>query len=242
MRRAASIVVALVASAAAFHCGTASAQGRGPSAQERRAQIRAGEFREQDRAADPTMRAARRVELETWLGRLAGRYDLAGEARILEHVGPDCLEGNVCYSRGKVAGLASCTAFETGAGIHCTINGSWPRFFRRIAIPEAPDEITWRGPYMDIAKLLFGIDPDRLGIRLLLVDGQSKAIEALGYLKDDAVAFRVQCAPDPEASNCPVLRIREFPDRGRIEMEYLDYERRSGASTSPWLSFRFVLR
>jgi hypothetical protein len=232
-------VTPLLICATLVWAGAAHAQAHGPDARQLRDKGRQIAERE---ATEPEMRAARLVEMNAWLGRLAGRYSLAGEARTLEYVSHDCIEGGICYARRPAAGKVDCAAIAGGPGLHCAVNGQWPRFFRALTIPGTPDEITWRGPFLDIAMMLFGVDPDRLAIRLLLVDGQSKATEALGFVKDGAVAFRVLCAPDPDASNCPVLRIREFPGRRQIEMEYADHAGGAGSSVPPWLAFRFVLR
>lgn len=218
--------------------GAAQAQGRGSDARQLRK--KAQQLAEQ-KAADPDLRAARLEEMASWLGRLPARYTFAGEARAVNYLSRDCIEGGFCYLRRQASGTAECTAIAAGPGVHCAISAVWPRFFRPELFLNAPEEIIWRGPYLDIAMMLFGIDPDVPAIRLLLVDGQSRAIEALGVVQDKSVAFRLQCAPDPDAANCPVLRIRQFADDGKAEMEYLGYWS-SGSSVPPRYAFHFSMR
>ena len=237
VRHIVSIWIMLVACAAVFADGVANAQGRGPAAQELR------EFAQgkgQKRALDPAVRGAKLAELDVWLRRLIGRFSIEGIVKVLEATGAGCL-GGICNVVEGAKGTGDCIGISTGPGVHCVINVPWPRFFSTRTVGRNA-ELKWRGPYLEPAMILFGIDPKDLEIRLLLVDGQSRAVEALGSLRGDSVTFRYLCSSGRVATTCPIFHLRASPGAMYIEMEYENYEGSSGNSVAPLAEFRFVLQ
>lgn len=64
---------------------------------------------------------------------------------------------------------------------------------------------------------MFGIDPDTLAVRYLLVDGKSIAEEASGSLQGDTVTFTAECVN--ELVTCrQKLSILAPEDGGKIRM------------------------
>lgn len=219
MRCLATLLLACTALATA---GAAHAQGRGAPASKLR-----------DRAAAevaPEARAARLAELEAWLARLEGRFSFEGTAKLFSgttdprattmdpRAPEDSCEVGICYVHRDAKGIGSCRPVGNGPGLHCAINVPWPRFiWPSVALGAGfSGEMKWRGPYLDGAVALYGIDPDNLGINFLLVDGQSIAHTELGVLKGDTVTFETKCG----AFCRRIFRVIAKPDGGRIEMQY----------------------
>lgn len=127
-----------------------------------------------------------------------------------------------------------------GPGVHCLISVPWlqPVVFQ----PPPPfhhaktTTITWPGRILEPATILFGIDPDALAVRYLLVDGKSIAEEASGSLQGDTVTFTTECVN--ESVSCrQKLSILAPEDGGKIRMTLdisfraqLGYERKAGFS------------
>lgn len=89
--------------------------------------------------------------------------------------------------------------------------------------------------------LMFGIDPDRVGIRHLLVDGQSLANEATGFLRDDTATFRTGCpnlGGDDSPAGCEeVFWIRIHPDSGNMS---IGMEMRNSLKKIQSYNFEFI--
>jgi hypothetical protein len=236
MHRLAAMLLACTALATA---GAAHAQGRGAPASKLR-----------DRAAvggTPEARAARLAELEAWLARLEGRFSFEGTTKLfwgttdprattLDPRAPeDRCEGGICYVNRDAKGVGSCRPVGNGPGLHCAINVPWPRFYwPSVALGAGlSGEMKWRGPYLDGAVALYGIDPDTLGINFLLVDGQSMAYTEPGVLRNDTVTFEASCGGSCRRN----FRVIARPDGGLIEMEY-----ELKLKGLVWAAYRFTLR
>jgi hypothetical protein len=100
-------------------------------------------------------------------------------------------------------------------------------------------EYKWRDRFMDPAVYLIGIDPDELGIRYLVVDGQSIGMEAKGILRGDMAVFRMNCPYVPAGSQCDRrFSIRAPADGSPVEWR-LDV--RAGSGNGRWMSYLFLL-
>jgi hypothetical protein len=89
---------------------------------------------------------------------------------------------------------------------------------------------------LDPANILYGFEPDRIGIRYMLVDNKGIAEGALGYLLDEeTLVSRTKCVNMP--GNCErVARIIASPDLKQVEMR-IDLE----VELKRTVSFSFVM-
>jgi hypothetical protein len=75
--------------------------------------------------------------------------------------------------------------------------------------------------------MLFGFEPDRIGIRYMLVDSNGIADGAMGYVVGNTLISRSPCANVP--GNCHrVARITADPDLKAVRMEIvleIDYQK-----------------
>jgi hypothetical protein len=219
------ICVALLAA------GAAHAQGRGPDVQELRVEAQARAAIDAQRALDPAARAAKQAELEAFLRQLVGRFRYDGELKLnwgttYSEIPEQGCSGGYCKLTKAAQGLADCVGIGDGPGVQCVTHIPWPRFQWPSLVTEidgVSGDMKWWGPYLDGAMTLYGIDPDKLGIRFLLVDGQSIAFTELGVLKDRTLTFETVCVPPSGkrlAGDClKKFQIRTLAD-GRIEMTY----------------------
>lgn len=250
---------AIVLLVALLSAGDASAQDRGPSAQERRALALASEATKRERAADPAARAARMAELDAWLRRLVGRFRMDGDVkRYAGHHAGNKRDG--CIPRAgyitddscgyhffrSAHGSGDCVGVGNGPGIHCVFNVPWPRFIHESPIPRRPPEEKWLGSgTLDPAVLMFGLDPDSLGIRYMLVGSQSIAIEATGVLEGDTLTFKTRCPNEGgqyNESNCSSkFWIVASPDGQTITIN-LEWRNERIAALTRLQSYQFLLK
>lgn len=205
------------------------AQARGPSRLAPRQVERSAPRPAEEAAA----RKSKLAEMEAWLGRMVGEYRLEGT--VSAHVGSTshginlgqarCGTGQ-CFLESRPQGVGVCSSIGSGPGVLCRIDMPWPRFFWEQVMTMGPGsgELPFSGPNLQGAMTLYGIDPDNLGIRFLMVDGKSTAIEALGFLEGDRAVFRTGCmnlpsGVAPAGFRCEwVFQIRIREDGKTIEM------------------------
>lgn len=223
--------IASLAGAVLFFSAVVNAQPRGPSP------LAPGHSDKVEAADSDAARAAKLADLEAWLGRLRGRFHFEGVARALLALGEGCETG--CWAIKEAHGIGECFGIGDGPGVHCIINVPWPRFFRQRVSSSSGPEIPWASHNLGPATVLYGIDPDNLGIRFLLADGRSRATEAAGLLQGDTVKFLVPVVGDPTVVNRDLIFwVRVPPDSSKpIEMWY---EARFRGTT--FFAYRFVLR
>jgi hypothetical protein len=221
MKRIGRNLIALFACLTTLPHLTVNAQGRGPSAKELRGRAPAEDV-------SPATRAAKLAELEVWLERLVGPFRYDGKIKVFyaatskDSSDPGC-EVGVCFVYGDAQGDGSCAGIGEGSGVTCSIAVPWPPLLVPFMFIKSgsPGELKWPGPFLDQAKVLYGVDPDSLGIRMLLVDGQSIAVEALGFLKGDTATFSTECMGNLAGPRCKRnFRIRAWPDEKRIELQF----------------------
>ncbi len=182
----------------------ARAQVRGPSVKEVRERV----------DADPAIaRAAKLAELDAWLRRLVGRYAVSGSVGMPYRYSPVCRRNTRCQEpalppNSGFKGLADCTRIGDGPGVHCLVNITGIKGRQYRIYPKA---------------MLYGIDPDALGIRYLQVNGESIAEGDIGTLAGDSVSFRFTCPivrmPMYNTLYCHrEVRIQAAPDGKRVEI------------------------
>jgi len=223
--------LALTACGLMFTCAAANAQARGPSAVKATVEL--------DEAEVAAARAAQLEQLDTWLRRLAGRFVFSGE--ITNDAESTCDRGRRDFERQHfngslgcgggskpaptvtIEGNGDCVGVSSGAGVHCVIQLDW--------IPPDPPYTPYiRASWFNPGIVLYGIDPNALGIRYLQVSDRSIAETALGVLEDDTVTFKLQGRYSRRT-----VRIIAPPDADTMEMRVIE---NFGDSTA---FYRFVL-
>ncbi len=194
--------------------GELYAQARGPS----RFELGQSE-KVVDAAKVDAARAKKLAELSAWLKRLVGRFHYEGYmvlftgagCRGCGDIGGYLRIGDLYYLSRAVTGVGDCKAFGTGPGVHCAISVPWPAP-AAIVLPVggrgSVNVRPWPGPSLDPAMILYGIDPDSLAIRMLVVDGHSIALSMLGVLQGDTATFKMDQR---------VFWIRALPGGKRVE-------------------------
>ena len=208
---------ATLAVVALFACGSmgvsvdAQAQARGPAAQELRERARA-----QDTAET---RAEKMAELQTWLGRMVGRFRVVipPVVPIISLCGfqpagrSPCTAGDEVltrFVRPQREGLADCRKIGSGPGVSCVLHF---------------DDRGFQFPAGGPRVILLGLDPDNPGIRLMDVgSADSAARTGRSYLRGDAVSFTLECMPGPGLNCRHYERFRITPDGKRIVMDIRD--------------------
>ena len=78
--------------------------------------------------------------------------------------------------------------FGVAPGVQCELNVKWPQ------IPGPNGEAVMSGIFgMEPMMILYGLEPDELGIRYLQVNNRGLAEGATGYMIDDTVTFKTPC-------------------------------------------------
>lgn len=134
---------------------------------------------------------------DVWLRRLVGRFELGGmiQTGICQKDGAD----NCATIKGKM----DCVAIGRGPGVQCIVNATW----RLYSGTQDLDS------FLDPAMSLFGMDPGRNTINLLLVNDQSLASGGSGVIKGHTTLFRM-CRGEFE-DGCPIgIIIEAKPDAG----------------------------
>lgn len=238
MTRRATIVPGLLAAAFALHPGDASTQARGPSHSQTRDQgmhiagrterrelmlEEAMELAEAERIAllDPAERARRLAVLEDILRRLPGRFRIEGQIERPGQLG-------VQY-KGKVTGLADCSAVGDSVGLNCIINASWPVIDP--ILPGPIDRISAEPPSQQLnamrpAVLVVGLNMDPPGLRGMIVTADTLASTWVGTLGQDGVnlARSSRCWAD-------VRCYRTFEVRSPPEDDVMSFVFKAGAYT-----------
>lgn len=190
-------VLTLTACGLMFSCTTVNAQARAPSA------VKTPVVREEAEGA--AARVAQLEQLDTWLRRLAGRFDFSGEISgesestcdqagrefNRQHSGDSslgCRGGSIPPPPVKISGNADCVGISSGAGVHCVIQLDWQVPVPRYGYGYSP---AYRASWFNPGIILYGIDPNALGIRFLQVSQRSIAESALGVLEDNTVTFKL---------------------------------------------------
>jgi hypothetical protein len=161
------------------------------------------------------MRAAEVEKLHAWLRGLTGTFQVAvfpsqiGPSTICVRdrsgYGP-CIREipvNPLLNIPHISGSAICSAIGEGSGVNCVfdLENSAGQF------PPIPHVI------------LYGVDPDKPGIRIQQFDADGVTTTALGNVEGDSAIFRNECANSEGVLSCEqILRIRVPSDAKGIDM------------------------
>lgn len=158
----------------------------------------------------PTRKVA---DLIPWLRRLLGQYvyegyvDLGGKGEEED--------------RHPVKGSGYCIGFGLAPGVQCEIHVSWPE----VRGPDG-EEVMGGVSTFTPAMILYGLEPDEIGIRYLQVDSKGLAEGGTGLVTGDTAAFRTPCADIPMGCQ-RVVRITARSESQFVDMQIdteLDYQ------------------
>jgi hypothetical protein len=158
----------------------------------------------------------------TWMRRLLGQFAYSGYV--------DLHGKGITEDMRRVQGIGDCVGFGIAPGVQCEIKVTWPE-------SKGPDgeEIFGGISNLSPAMMLFGFEPDDLGIRYMLVDSQGVAEGGLGLLTGDTFMAKEPCVGTP--GNCQrIMRIYARPD-GKVVQMQIDFEK----DAQRVVSFTFVM-
>jgi len=157
---------------------------------------------------------ARRVrnpqKIVDWLKRLVGQFSYDGYVDLSSEGAPQ--------GRRAVKGAGDCTGFGPGPGVQCVMKAIWPEA-RGSNGEEIPGGISTLAP----AMVLYGLDPDYMGIRYLQLDNRGIAEGGLGELDGETLTSKAPCATLPAPCQ-RITRINAHPDGKLIQMQ-IDIQR-----------------
>ena len=148
-------------------------------------------------------------KIVNWLKLLVGKFRYEGGVEI---------QVEADRARRQAQGSADCTAFGLAPGVHCEIHLFWPGVQGAGGV-----EIPGGAPTLLPAMIQYGLNPDNIGIRFLLVDNKGLAHYGQGYLVNDTLTTTTPCS---EASgNCQrITRVTPSVDGQTVDMQF-DIER-----------------
>lgn len=116
-----------------------------------------------------------------WLRRLLGQYTIEGYVDLGGRGEPD--------EQRVVRGTGVCVGFGVAPGVQCEFNIRWPETRAR-----GGGEILGGVSNLSPAMMLFGLEPDEVGLRYLQVDNRGLAEGSRGGIIGDTAVFRTPCA------------------------------------------------
>jgi hypothetical protein len=161
-------------------------------------------------------------EIITWMRRLVGQFTYEGHVDINGRGEPNNLL--------PITGRRECIGFGPAPAVQCEVHVTWPE--RK---GQNGEEILGAVSALNPAMILYGFEPDELGIRFMIVDSNGIADPGLGLLVGDTLVSRARCV-NITGTCQKITRITAEPDGKRIEMNVDvegDYKRA--------MSYRFVL-
>jgi hypothetical protein len=120
------------------------------------------------------------ADMDVWLRRLVGKYKLDGAANAFAC--PSSCSG--------VKGKVDCIAIGTGPGVQCVLNATWQEYWDMRGNPTLVD-------YLDPSMMLFGLDPGRSAINMLLVNDKGLPEGGFGKIKGNTATFHSPCVNTP---------------------------------------------
>jgi hypothetical protein len=161
-------------------------------------------------------------KIVNWLKLLVGKFRYEGAVEIQLDAG----------NRGErqAQGSADCTAIGLAPGVPCEIRVWWPDV-------RGEDGVEIQGGVSTLmpAMIQYGLNPDNVGIRFLLVDNKGLAHYGQGYLVNDTLTTTTPCSDAP--GDCQrITRITPSIDGKIVDMQF-DIER----DLQNAASFKFLL-
>jgi hypothetical protein len=144
-------------------------------------------------------------DLIPWIRRLLGQYTLQGYVDVGGKGNPE--------DRRTMRGIGTCIGFGVAPGVQCEINVRWPQS-AGVEGPPVPESVAALAP----AMILYGVEPDELGIRYLQVDNRGLAEGATGDVIGNTATFRARCVDVAEACE-RVTRITAVSESKVIDVQ-----------------------
>jgi hypothetical protein len=139
-----------------------------------------------------------------WMARLVGSFTFEGHVDLRD-------KGNAADLR-PVQGDGICTGFGPAPAVQCELRVRWPEVTGKNGEP-IPGGVS----YFDPAMILYGFEPNRIGIRYMLVGSRGVSTSDLARLVGDTLVSRKPCADFP--GNCQrVMRVTAASDLRQVEM------------------------
>jgi hypothetical protein len=139
-----------------------------------------------------------------WIARLVGSFTFEGHVDLRG-------KGSSVDFR-QVQGSATCTGFGDTPAVQCELRVRWPE-----ATGARGEPIPGGVSPFDPAMIVYGFEPNRLGIRYMLVGSKGVANGDLAMLAGDTLVSRTKCTDFP--GNCQrVMRVTATPDLELVEM------------------------
>jgi hypothetical protein len=144
-----------------------------------------------------------------WMARIVGQFTVTGNVDLRGHSGTDLLDAQ---------GRSTCVGLGPGPAVQCELSIRWPE-----ARGIDGEKIVGGVSTLDPAMMVFGFEPNRIGIRHMLVGNDGIADGAMGYLlSGDTLVTRAKCGG--VAGTCErMVQVTAEPDaqtvRVRIEMQ-----------------------
>lgn len=148
---------------------------------------------------------AKVADLIPWIRRLLGQYNFEGYVDLGGKGDPQ--------DRRNARGVGLCVGFGVAPGVQCEINVRWPES-RGPDGEEIPGGVSPLAP----AMILYGVEPDDVGIRYLQVDNRGLAEGGTADIIGDTAAFTTPCVDIPQGCQ-RITRITARPDSKVIEMQ-----------------------
>lgn len=144
-----------------------------------------------------------------WMARLVGEFTVAGKVDLHGHSEADLLD---------MQGRSICVGLGPGPAVQCELRILWPE-----ARGHGGEAVAGGVSNLNPAMMMFGFEPNRIGIRHMLVGNDGIADGAMGYLlSGDTLVTRARCGGVAGACERMVQVIAE-PDgqtvRMRIELQ-----------------------
>jgi hypothetical protein len=145
-------------------------------------------------------------KIVNWLKLLAGQFRYEGVVELQADAGTG--------AERQAQGSADCTPFGLAPGVHCELRVTWPGA-RGVDGAEVPGGT----PTLLPAMIQYGLNPDNIGIRFLLVDNKGLAHYGQGYLVSDTLTTTTPCSELP--GNCQrITRVTPSVDGMTVDMQF----------------------
>lgn len=148
--------------------------------------------------------------LIAWLRRLVGQYTYEGYVDVRSDGAPS--------GRQPVKGVGDCVGFGPAPGVQCVLKVIWPEVHGPEG-KEVPGGVSSLAP----AMILYGLDPDYLGIRYMQLDNKGLADSGQGYLRGDTLTTKAPCVDIP--GNCTRTTQIDAQGDGKVIRMQIDIEK-----------------
>jgi hypothetical protein len=187
----------------AKHATAAAPQSPAPPV---RAPQQAGTDTELDEVVVEGRRALRKPQaILDWMARLVGQFTVDGKVD---------LHGQSDTGVLNVQGRSTCVGLGPGPAVQCELRIRWPE-----TRGKGGEVVAGGVSNLDPAMMMFGFEPNRIGIRHMLVGNDGIADGAMGYLlSGDTLVTRARCGG--VAGICErVVRVTAEPDAQTVRVE-----------------------